>query len=93
MVDALTQKSDGSLQFACQRLGVILNSYTVYLDLVLADLDGNIVANGRPDQLPFDRANGSTIKSGSARPPRLAAAKNSASKAPIARSSSTTSRC
>lgn len=50
VVDALTQKSEAAYQFACQRLGVILNSYTVYLDLVLADMDGKIVANGRPDQ-------------------------------------------
>jgi hypothetical protein len=50
VVDALTQKSEAAYQFACQRLGVILNSYTVYLDLVLSDMDGNIVANGRPEQ-------------------------------------------
>jgi hypothetical protein len=50
VVDALTQKSDGGYKFASQRLGVILNSYTVYLDLVLADIDGNVVANGRPDE-------------------------------------------
>jgi hypothetical protein len=50
VVEALTQKDEVAYQFACQRLGVILNSYTVYLDLVLADLDGKIVANGRPDQ-------------------------------------------
>ena len=50
VVDALTQKSPAAYKFASQRLGVILNSYTVYLDLVLADLDGKIVANGRPDQ-------------------------------------------
>jgi hypothetical protein len=50
VVDALTQATPAAYKFASQRLGVILNSYTVYLDLVLADLDGNIVANGRPDQ-------------------------------------------
>jgi hypothetical protein len=33
---------------ACQRLGVILDSYTVYIDLWLAGLDGTIIANGRP---------------------------------------------
>ena len=32
---------------ASRRLGQILDSYTVYLDLVLADLDGRIIANGR----------------------------------------------
>ena len=45
-----TQKSQAGYQFASLRLGVILNSYTVYLDLVLSDMDGNIVANGRPEQ-------------------------------------------
>lgn len=29
--------------------GVILNAYTVYYDLVLCDLQGQIVANGRPE--------------------------------------------
>jgi Methyl-accepting chemotaxis protein (MCP) signalling domain len=33
---------------ASRRLGQILDSYTVYFDLVLADLSGRIVANGRP---------------------------------------------
>ena len=47
VVDALTQKSQASINFACQRLGVILNSYTVYFDLVLCDCNGDVVANGR----------------------------------------------
>lgn len=34
--------------YASQRLGQILDSYTVYFDLVLADLNGRVVANGRP---------------------------------------------
>jgi hypothetical protein len=50
VVDALTKGTADAYQFASQRLGVILNSYTVYVDLVLADLNGKIVANGRPDQ-------------------------------------------
>lgn len=33
---------------ACQRLGVILDSYTVYLDLWIADRNGKVVAHGRP---------------------------------------------
>ena len=37
------------LIYASQRLGVILDSYTVYLDIVLADSEGKIVANGRPE--------------------------------------------
>jgi hypothetical protein len=35
---------------ASGRLGVILGSYTVYLDLWVADLNGRVIANGRPDQ-------------------------------------------
>ncbi len=50
LVDALTEKNDQKTKYACQRLGVILNAYTVYYDLVLADLDGTVIANGRPDQ-------------------------------------------
>lgn len=50
VVEALTKASPEAFRFASHRLGVILNSYTVYVDLVLADLKGNIVANGRPDQ-------------------------------------------
>lgn len=37
---------------ASQRLAVILDSYTVYLDLWIADVDGAIIANGRPRRYP-----------------------------------------
>src|SRR6201747_3087133 len=33
-----------------ERLAVILGAYTVYLDLWLCDLDGNVIANGRADR-------------------------------------------
>ncbi|MDC7682272.1 methyl-accepting chemotaxis protein [Asticcacaulis sp. BYS171W] len=46
--------------YASQRLGVILDSYTVYIDLWLCDLDGNIIANGRPDT---HRVIGQNVKS------------------------------
>jgi hypothetical protein len=36
--------------FACHRLGVILASYTVYLDLWIADASGRVVAHGRPER-------------------------------------------
>src|ERR1700688_1340757 len=39
-----------AVSFASQRLGVILNSYTVYLDLWIADASGRVVANGRPER-------------------------------------------
>ncbi len=50
VVDALTQRTDAAFRFASQRLGVILDSYTVYYDIVLCDLDGKVVANGRPER-------------------------------------------
>jgi len=37
---------------ACRRLGVILDSYTVYLDLWVADPNGRVIASGRPDRYP-----------------------------------------
>ncbi|HTH49482.1 MAG TPA: methyl-accepting chemotaxis protein [Candidatus Limnocylindria bacterium] len=46
-VDALTEASPEACEKACQRLGVILDSYTVYFDIVLCDLNGRVVANGR----------------------------------------------
>lgn len=50
IVNALSKRSRESRDIATKRLSVILNSYTVYFDLVLCDLEGNIVANGKPDK-------------------------------------------
>lgn len=48
MVAALESPDDSAVvAHAAQRLGVILKAYTVYFDIVLADLDGVIIANGR----------------------------------------------
>ena len=49
IVNALHKKTKESYDLVSKRLGIILNSYTVYFDLVLCDLDGNVVANGRPE--------------------------------------------
>ncbi len=49
IVDALTEKTPEAYDFASHRLGVILDSYTVYFDLVLCNSEGEIVANGRKD--------------------------------------------
>lgn len=46
-VDALTKPGPESSRHACERLGVILNAYTVYYDIVLCDLNGTVIANGR----------------------------------------------
>ncbi|WP_374382995.1 chemotaxis protein [Dongia sp.] len=51
-VDALANPSAESAAHAAQRLGVILNAYTVYLDLWIADADGRVIANGRPQKYP-----------------------------------------
>ncbi len=50
VVNALSSKTEEAYDIVAKRLGIILNSYTVYFDLVLCDLDGNIVANGRPEK-------------------------------------------
>lgn len=50
VVDTLEKKTSESYQQATKRLGVILQAYTVYYDLVLADADGKIIANGNPEK-------------------------------------------
>jgi hypothetical protein len=52
VVEALEDADPARRRYASERLGVILNSYTVYLDLWIADLNGNVVANGRPELYP-----------------------------------------
>jgi hypothetical protein len=52
VVDCVSNGTTESSNFACERLGVILNSYTVYLDLWVADLNGTVIASGRPDRYP-----------------------------------------
>ena len=41
-------------QHAAHRLSVILNSYTVYLDLWVVDTSGRVLANGRPNTYPMN---------------------------------------
>jgi hypothetical protein len=48
IVAALETRDEASVKLAAHRMGVILNAYTVYYDIVLAGLDGVIIANGRP---------------------------------------------
>lgn len=62
LVDALTERTPHAYEHASKRLGVILNAYTVYHDLVLCDTNGNIVANGRPGKFASQGRNvGSAI--------------------------------
>jgi len=48
VVQALEAPSAQTVNHVSQRLGVILKSYTVYLDIWVADASGRIIANGRP---------------------------------------------
>ena len=47
LVDALTNHSSQSCAHASERLGIILDSYTVYLDIWVADHKGCVMASGR----------------------------------------------
>ena len=44
--------SPAAAKYASSRLKVILDAYTVYLDLWICDAQGKVVATGRPDRYP-----------------------------------------
>ena len=48
-VDALVEPDEQRLSYAIRRMSQILESYTVYFDIVITDLDGRVLANGRPE--------------------------------------------
>jgi hypothetical protein len=52
VVDVAQQPKTASIAHAENRLGVILSSYTVYLDLWISGVDGHVLAHGRPDRFP-----------------------------------------
>jgi len=52
LVNALVEKTSEAYQQASKRLEIILKSYTVYADLVLLDIEGNAIANGK--SIDFD---------------------------------------
>ena len=60
VVQAAKLKTAAATGHASRRLGVILKAYTVYLDLWLCDMDGNVIANGRPDRY---RVQGNSVAS------------------------------
>ncbi len=60
VVAALAQPSAESARYASERLAVILKAYTVYFDIVLADRDGRVIANGRPDRYSSTGTNHAT---------------------------------
>src|SRR5436189_1565529 len=47
VVDCAAAPEAAAVAHASERMAVILGAYTVYLDLWLCDLDGNVRANGR----------------------------------------------
>jgi len=52
VVDCAAAPTAETTAHASKRLGVILDAYTVYLDLWICDLDGRVIANGRPARFP-----------------------------------------
>ncbi len=59
VVEACADPDPGKLAYASKRLEVILNAYTVYLDLWIADRHGRVIATGRP--LRYPRATGTNV--------------------------------
>ncbi len=57
IVDCAADPVPDKTKFASKRLGVILDSYTVYLDLWVLDTKGNVLANGRPDRYRVNSTN------------------------------------
>src|ERR1700730_16301633 len=62
VVDCAATPDAASVAHASERLAVILGAYTVYLDLWLCDLDGNVLANGRPERFGVIGQNVATTK-------------------------------
>lgn len=53
IVDCLAAGGSGeAARYASSRLGVILDAYTVYLDLWICDAEGRVRATGRPGRYP-----------------------------------------
>jgi hypothetical protein len=57
VVDALANPTPEKKSHAAKRLGVILDAYTVYFDIVLCDTNGNVIANGRSERFHSAGAN------------------------------------
>jgi len=51
IVDGVTSGPEAAAH-ASKRMSMILDSYTVYLDIWMLDLEGRVVANGRPAKFP-----------------------------------------
>ena len=52
IVDCAAGPTPETAAYAAKRMGVILDAYTVYLDLWIADLNGKVIATGRSNRFP-----------------------------------------
>src|SRR6202008_1905568 len=52
VVDCLQNPAPEKARHASKRLGIILDAYTVYLDLWICDASGRVVSTGRPERYP-----------------------------------------
>jgi hypothetical protein len=59
VVSCVSTPDNAQSEFTSKRLGVILDAYTVYLDLWVVDTNGNVLANGRPKR--YQQAIGSNV--------------------------------
>lgn len=59
LVDALKSGDEQNCAYACERLCIILDSYTVYLDIWVADTRGRVIATGR--STVYDKAMGANV--------------------------------
>lgn len=59
VVDCVSDPADDKRTFCSKRLGVILDAYTVYLDLWVVDTQGKVLANGRPNR--YGQVNNSNV--------------------------------
>jgi hypothetical protein len=57
VVDCAADANAANVAYVAERLAVILRAYTVYLDLWLCDLDGNVLAGARSDRYEVRGAN------------------------------------
>jgi Methyl-accepting chemotaxis protein (MCP) signalling domain len=57
VVDCAAGPGAANVSHVAERLAVILRAYTVYLDLWLCDLNGNVLASARGDRYPVKGAN------------------------------------
>jgi len=61
VVECTSAGTNTTRQHAAQRMSVILDSYTVYLDLWIVDKSGRVLANGRPNTYPISGTDVSSL--------------------------------